>query len=231
MPVNEEERSLRRRIVFRAMQGNATPEAIQTAIATLDDEFANVEHLRFNQLIQRLQQTLDSAEVNLGLVLGEIMQLRSKSPADIGPDPGVQQSSRSKANAGRGAAASTPAAPASPRGEHRVFVTVLENVVEQLGHRGDGSERSLISSVLQSSDVQNLNSGVIDPLVQWAEDPQPGYLATYGLTDDYRTIVHVVYVWLCQKLGPVQADRSLNAAIRAAEQLPEAVTHPPQQLL
>lgn len=229
MPVNEEERSLRRRIVFNAMSGNATEQAIKTAITTLDSEFGNSESFRFNQLIHRLQSTLDSAEVNLGKVLGEIMNLRRKSPEEIGPDPGAGNavsSVQTKKPLG------STARPASSRtGLHQVFATLIEAIVGQLRNRRDDSHNRLIAAIVDSPEIQKLKSSLADDFRAFGEFPEPGQLVTKATETDYRVTVHVAYVWLCQKLGPVDADRLLNAAVRAADQLPEAAIFPPRALL
>ncbi|MEM6469438.1 MAG: hypothetical protein AAF802_07690 [Planctomycetota bacterium] len=223
MPVNEEERSLRRRIVFRAMQGKAPENAIQNAIDTLDTEFANVEHLRFNELIRRLQETLDSVEVNLGLVLSDIMKLRSMPASEIGPDPGPSNKPIQ----------TNPSKPASVKveGEHKVFSRMMETVIAQLRHRRDGSETLLIQSLRQAPEIKALSSRIVEPLSSWTKESQPGSLAFNGSVDEYRIVIHSAYIWLCEKLGPVEADRALKGAVRVTEQLPEAVASPPQQLL
>lgn len=226
MPVNDQERSLRRRIVFNAMNGNATPAAITSAITTLETEFGDVENLRFNQLILRLQATLDSAEVNLSKVLGEIMTLRSLPAEEIGPDPG-----RGDVVATATVAKKQPAATPMRSGMHAVFATMLETVAAQLRHRGDDSHLQMVGALTSSPSVNNLGSRIYDAIHLWGQSPDPGKLSIAGTPDEYRVIVHVVYVWLCEKLGPVDADRLLNAAVRAADQLPDAVTNSPRQLL
>ncbi|MEM9586840.1 MAG: hypothetical protein AAGA03_06130 [Planctomycetota bacterium] len=226
MPVNEQERSLRRRIVFNAMNGNATPQAIHSAIQTLDSEFGDVENLRFNQLIQRLQSTLDSAEANLGKVLGEIMSLRTLPAEEIGPDPLAGKQPATTPN--QSASGQT----AGPRtGLHAVFATLVETIASQLQHRGDDSHLKLANAITSAADVIALGDRVLGPLKQWQKTPVAGGLQLLATPDQYRVIVHVVYVWLCQKLGPVDADRLLAAGVRQAESLPDAVSNPPRQLL
>lgn len=227
MPVSEQERSLRRRIVFSAMNGKATPAAIQSAINLLDSEFGDVEKIRFNRLIQRLGETLDAAEANLGKILGEIMVLRSKPADQIGPDP------RSGTPVSTTVAAAPKAKPATSErsGLDDVFATMIETLVENLKHRGDGSEQQLLSEIQASPAVTKLGARMADPLAAYAKAPAPGTLQCKGMIEEYRAIVHVVYLWICKKLGPVEADQAINAMVRTAEQRPAAVSNPPRQLL
>ncbi|MEM9827588.1 MAG: hypothetical protein AAF958_13435 [Planctomycetota bacterium] len=228
MPVNDQERSLRRRIVFKAMNGNATPAAIQTAIRTLDNEFGEVENLRFNQLIDRLRDRLDSAEANLSKVLGNIMTLRTKSADEIGPDP-LRSQAAGAASKRTGSAAGLAAT--RREGLADVFGTLVESVVSSLRHRGDNSHQSFLDEWTKCSDVQALAGRVVGPLTDWAADPQPDAFRPVGTVDHFRILVHAMYLWLCEKFGPVDADRMLNQGVRAAEGLPAAVTNPPRQLL
>ena len=224
------------------MNGNATPAAIRTAISTLDHEFGDVENLRFNQVITRLQQTLDDAEINLAKVLGNVMTLRGLPPEKLGPDPlpSPQSGGGSGQSTGSGnhaagqnpsSSASTRRGSAPPTGMHAVFADMLQTIVAQLRHRGDGSHGDLLTAIAASPEVAGLGSRVVQPLADWAGDPDRVQFAGAGTDEQYRVILHVVYVWLCGKLGPVQADRTLASAVRSAETLPEAVANPPRRLL
>jgi hypothetical protein len=50
-------------------------------------------------------------------------------------------------------------------------------------------------------------------------------------TEDMKTVVHGIYVWCCEALGPVEADRIFADTIEAATGLPEARGFAPTQLL
>ena len=56
-------------------------------------------------------------------------------------------------------------------------------------------------------------------------------LATVRGESARRELVHHYYLALCEVLGPVQADRLLSDAVRAAEQQPAAASFPPRRLL
>lgn len=230
MPVNEHERSARRRLVFTAMNGNATPNAIESALETLDSEFGDVEEIRFNRFVRRLQETLDSTEANLNAVLGQIMTLRQKSPEELGPDP--RGGSRIQASDSTLRQAKPQAQNAVKReGLHHVFATMVESFVSHLQNLGNGSDRHLLEALLQSPEVERLSPRVANAIQHWAQSPGTGTLNIQGTIDEYRTVIHAIYLWLCQKLGPVDADRLLSNVVRAAETLPEAVTNSPRQML
>lgn len=227
MPVNEHERSVRRRLIFAAMNGNATPSAIDKAIDTLDREFGDVEEIRFNQVIRRLQQTLDSTEANLNAVLGRVMTLRQKSSDELGPDPRDGSAIQPRSSVVR---PSQQRAAAKRVGLHHVFATMVETFITHLQNLDNGSDRHLLEALLQSPDIETLPTRVGAAIHHWAQAPG-GTLEIQGTVDDYRTVIHAIYVWLCQKLGPVDADRLLSSVVRTAEALPEAATNSPRQLL
>lgn len=229
MSVSDQERSLRRRIVFHAMNGKATPAAIKSTLTLLDSEFGNVEKFRFNELIQRMSQTLESAEANLGRILSEIMVLRSQPEDRLGPDP--LEGSASATISGRPPSVPKQDSVSKREGIDHVFATMIESLVANLRHRADGSEKKMLDAVISSPELAKIGERMSAPFKEFAKQPDPGTLHVRGTIDEYRSIVHLVYVWLCNKLGPVEADRSLGAVVRAAEQLPEAVQHPPGQLL
>ena len=229
MKISDQERSVRRRILFGAMNGNATPAAIRTAIATLDDEFGQTENLRFNQVITRLQQTLDATEVNLGKVLGNIMTLRNLPVDKLGPDPAT--GSRADVVIRQRDGGESPKPVTVRGGAGNVFGTLIETIVSHLRHRGDGSHVAIVEAMATSPEVVSLGDRVVDAIRRWRDDESTSPLHVPGTTEHYRVIVHVVYVWLCNRLGPVDADRMLSAAVRTAETLPDAVNHPPRELL
>lgn len=50
-------------------------------------------------------------------------------------------------------------------------------------------------------------------------------------SDDFVMLLHIVYLALCEVLGPVAADSVLAQAVQAAERLPEAAKHSPKLFL
>lgn len=50
-------------------------------------------------------------------------------------------------------------------------------------------------------------------------------------TDDMRTVVHTIYVWCCEALGPVETDRVFADTVEATSGLPEARRFAPSELL
>ena len=209
------------------MNGNATPDAIRSALSTLDREFGSTSELRYNAFVKRLQETIDAAEANLAKVYGEIMRLRTQPAESLGPDPGVGATPAAAAPA----AASAPPASDVPAGLPRVFASMMSTIAEQLRHRSDGSHRSLADALATSPEVIALGDKITAPLRSWRDADAAGTPAVTGTADQYRVLVHVTYVWLCNKVGPVLADRLLQSAVRTAEALPDAVMHSPRQLL
>ena len=121
MSVSAEERSMRRRLVYNAMPEDTSIDVINKSIEILENEFGNEPQIKYSKLIKRLGEAIDS-NVKFGPVLGKIMILRRKTAEEIGPDPGVVESTNNVSSQ-------------VPR--DIVFNAVFASIAQQVGNRGE----------------------------------------------------------------------------------------------
>ena len=67
-------------------------------------------------------------------------------------------------------------------------------------------------------------------LREWVQDPISRRLMTPLPEAAMQGMVHESYVWACNELGPVKADRIFAGAIREVEQMAEAMVFSPRKL-
>lgn len=65
--------------------------------------------------------------------------------------------------------------------------------------------------------------------VQWREQATP--LPPFGTTEALHSVIHDRYLWVCEAVGPVLADKLFTQAVKAVDALPGAATFPPAKLL
>lgn len=221
MSASESERSYRRRLLASAMPDGVAPKTLQKSIALLENEFGNVPNLKYSELVARLQANLDRAELNVGQLLGRIMTLKKKPPADLGPDPGTSaEASSSSAGPAENSAFSRL------EGRLKVFNTLFGHIASHADRRG--SLAALRSHLATKADSMGLPEAGRRTLKAWATGAEP---AIEGANEDLHKIVNEAFVWLCGSIGPVDADRVLLHAVKATESLPEAFECPPRTFL
>ena len=225
MSVSEQEKSLRRRLLFNSLPEGTSAKLVQQAIDLLDNEFGEEPRILYGALVKRLKESLDES-VNLGGVLGRIMVLRYKPEEEIGPEPPTS-------NGGSGAASASPGqhfnvTKLDPA--HKVFNALFHGVVSTVQQRGSEDVTALTSHLTSQLRAMSLAGATQMSLQNWIANPsrQPNVV---GSTGDLHKIINACFVWLCGKFGPVDADKVLLRAVQAAEQLPESFEHSPRKFL
>lgn len=207
------ERSYRRRIFATALPDDFPSDALQQSMSVLDQEFGDVEKLKYSDVISRLETNLVKAEVNLNLLLGRIMQLQRKKPDELDADP-----------FGKGTA--TPVTPQAPR--ETVFNALFSAVTKQVDRRGQLDELRL--ELKKNAFTLGLAANCVQSLTAWADQRVTTSRIT-GSNADLHKVINHVFVWMCNKYGPVDADRILIASVKFAEALPEAFDCSPREFL
>lgn len=241
MPIDAQELSRRRRIVYHSISPFASEDAVNTALQLLQDEFTDTAMFSSNQFLMRVSQT--SADLGGGKtqILTRMMQLSRLVADEIGPDPvqgrtaqqppARQPVRRPQAPPRPNVATAAPAAPTAPkqlRGIDSVFNALLGSLFDQVCRQGETHAirfgRSLDS---HSSELSPATRG---QLGQWIKDR--GEPTVDGASEsDMHTVLHAAYVVMCEEFGPVVADRMLTFAVNQAERLPDAAVHSPRSLL
>lgn len=235
MTVSEEERGIRRRLVYNAMPEGTSEAVLQSAIEILENEFGDKPEIRYTELAKRLDAGLTNHAVNLGGFLGRLMMLRSKPPEEIGPDPNAggfsQQRSptpKTESSVRKRSATSAPSSELDTR--CKMFNVLFTAAVDCVAKHGDGRVIDLAAQLKKDADKLGLLAVTHRTLLAWTNNPlAPSSIV--GSTPDLHKIINSSFVWMCKTFGPTEADRYLLQGVRQAEQLPEAFDEPPKQFL
>lgn len=241
MPIDAQELSRRRRIVFHSFSPYATDQAVNTALQVLQDEFADAAMFSSNQFMMRVSQSAPDLGTEKTRIMSRMMQLSKLISDEIGPDPVDHNAVRPAAP--RAAAPASRPAPSAPsqtlrppaagstpqlRGIDAVFSALLGALFDQVCRQGETHAIRFGSGLNAHS--SELTSGTRGQVEKWMNER--GEPAIVGATEsDMRTVLHAAYVVMCEEFGPVVADRMLTFAVNRAEQLPDAAVHSPRSLL
>ena len=221
MSVSDKEKSLRRRLLFNSLPAGTSEDLVQQAIDLLDNEFGEDPRILYGALVKRLKESLGD-RVSMHGVLGNIMLMRNRPEAEIGPEPSL--------------AGNAPAAPPSVAGNasleasDKVFNALFDGIVSTVRQRGNANATGLANHLTGQFKAMSLPGRTQTTLQQWITDPsrEP---CVVGNTSDLHKIVNCCFVWLCETFGPVDADKVLLRSVQKAEQLPESFEHSPRKFL
>ena len=214
MSVSAEERSMRRRLVYNAMPENASIEVINKSIEILENEFGDEPQIKYSKLVKRLGEAIDS-NVKFGPVLGRIMILRRKTAEEIGPDPGVVE---------------TTAVKSSQVPQDVVFNAVFSSIAEQVGNRGGQVETEFTQWLSKDATSWEISPECVSELDRWAANTRSQPRVS-GTVEHLQKIINQCFVWMCGKFGPVDTDKILHRALGSAADLPAAYEFPPKKLM
>ena len=122
-----------------------------------------------------------------------------------------------------------PEVPLAP--EILVHAALMKHLIDDLQHFHGDQLAPVRQDLLIALDKTRLPASLKDqvriawtaPLTQsWRIEAMPGELAE---------LVHLLYIALCENLGPVDADRVITAAVQHADRLPEARRYSPRKFL
>jgi hypothetical protein len=214
MSVSAEERSMRRRLVYNAMPEDTSIDVINKSIEILENEFGNEPQIKYSKLIKRLGEAIDS-NVKFGPVLGRIMILRRKTAEEIGPDPGVVESTNNVSSQ-------------VPR--DIVFNAVFASIAQQVGNRCEAVRTDFTNWLSKDASTWDLSTECVSELGHWASNSQ-SHPNVSGGVDHLQKIINQCFVWMCGKFGPVDTDKILLRALNSAADLPAAIEFPPKKLM
>lgn len=213
----ESERSYRRRILTSALPDDIPAETLRHSLQVLDQDFGEVENLKYKEVLNRIEDNLNAAEVNVNRLLGRIMLLKRKEPAELKPDPrggGTQK-----------ATTATRTQLLDPR--LKVFNTLFGSIAKHVDRKGDlDALRAELLDQIVTLDVSPDCGRSVREWSTGASDPQIA-----GSNKDLHKIVNHAFVFMCTRFGPIDADKVLIASVRAAEALPEAFDCSPRKFL
>lgn len=218
MSVSENEKSLRRRVLFNSIPAGTPEVIVQQAIDLLENEFGEEPDLQYVQLVKRLKQSINHEAFAARNLLGKMVMLRNKPFSQIGPDPVGSSSSTVR----QASSAQTP--------REIVFNCMMRAMAEMIAKKNLENLALLRQRFMEAAVKINLSQSCGKMLVAWAKS-ESAAPSIAGTDEDLHKILNTGFVWMCEKFGPVEADKILLFAVNKAEQLPEAFECSPRNFL
>lgn len=112
-----------------------------------------------------------------------------------------------------------------------VFSVLLQSILNQIDkqRKEDGVEcRNYLAEIilkLQLSSIANIE------LRGFILTQKPKFLLKAYSREQMSQLLHTLYIWMCQYVGPVMSDTIMATALRSAESLPESSQFSPRSLL
>jgi hypothetical protein len=219
--------------------------AVYSALSTVCNERSLLEQAFFfweehysQEGTFRVSQYIDALMQHVGLNQSQRRELSVALYAAMGkPDQALAAIPAVLRRNQKGAATPTPAAAEIAAGKPLVGLSAASAVLgELLTQLVDGAvRRGKLEDLIESLDFAGTELGAASAraATQWLKNElrDARAFAAQVAEADRRSIVNLVYMALCEAVGPVGADRLLAQAAQQAERLPEAIEFSPRQLL
>lgn len=254
------DRNARRVAIETAFIEYLKPDELAIALKLYDSEFAHVDFFLSRNYITRLGQLINVAAIQAKLFValhktlfetgkGAMRAAPSNAPA-VGPvPPTLAGFELTGARPDPAPAAALPAPPRTlgfstvplqpiqrPVGrqsmgpELTVFNALMERLVSRFTQHDSASQNALVRWLMAAAPKQRVTEAEGRDLRDWVQDPISRRLMTPLPEAAMQGMVHESYVWACNELGPVKADRIFAGAIREVEQMSEAMVFSPRKL-
>jgi hypothetical protein len=113
----------------------------------------------------------------------------------------------------------------------KVFSAYAAAVLAETEHRHAGEKDDFLGQVVDLLPQAGLTLGARESARAWASAPGPGQWKPSLREAELADLAHLIYVALCDAVGPVAADEIVTLAVAAAARLPEARQFSPRLLL
>jgi hypothetical protein len=219
-----------RRAVYSALSAVCNERSLlEQAFFFWEEHYSQQGSFRVSQYIDALMQHVGLNQAQRRELSVALYAAMGKPDQALAAVPAVLRRDQSTA-AVPGAQAATPK-PLTPQSS---ATAILGELLAQLV---DGAVRAhKLEDLLENLDfgATELNPASARAAKHWVANQlrdARGVAAQIVEADDRRSVVNVIYMALCEALGPVAADRILGHATQQAERLAEAADFSPRQLL
>ncbi|MFM2341490.1 MAG: hypothetical protein RLZZ592_1143 [Pseudomonadota bacterium] len=158
-------------------------------------------------------------------------------PAPAAPPPPVSIHPVATALQAAASVAAAPAAAASPvetsplPPEQAVCADLIRQALAEVQRFHPASMRDLCDSALDLIPGQRMTASLQRTLRELWNRPLQTHWVLDLAVNELSQVVHLLYMALCEALGPVDADQVLTRAVKAAEQGPQARQFSPRRLI
>ena len=215
---DEQEIRRRRKVVRYSLDGVLTSGEMEAALGLWEREFRDQPAFVVSSFVQRLAGQLALGdrlrEVKSRLLGNMLLSEEELVPAQPVPSAPVVQ----------------PNVVVAGSVLDVVFNGILMHATELIANRNAYTLRELRAFLLESGGGLRISDSGRECLLDWAHSTERmrAPMAPGCSEDEMKKILHILYVWACEEIGPSAADRILSSAMREAEQLPEAAKFPPR---
>ncbi|PIA67757.1 hypothetical protein [Pseudomonas sediminis] len=211
--------SLRRRAIYTGLAGHFSDEEVWPLLALWENKYAEQPPFALNgflaEVVLRTERKLERARL-----YRELVGALTGPPSQLLPDPEEQLAAWRQ---GRNEAVRQVATPDSAA--QTTFLALNQALLEQLDGTQQAALRRFAAGNLSGMGV---SSELSTRLRIWLEQGGGDGIANLGL-EQLRKLLNLLYIGLCEFLGPVRADRVLSQAVNRVEG--QGVEFSPRRLL
>lgn len=211
--------SLRRRAIYTGLAGHFSDEEVWPLLALWENKYAEQPPSALNEflaeVVLRTERKLERARL-----YRELVGALTGPPSQLLPDPEEQLAAWRQ---GRNEAVRQVATPDSAA--QTTFLALNQALLEQLDSAQQAALRRFAAGNLSGMGV---SAELLTRLRIWLEQGGGDGIANLGL-EQLRKLLNLLYIGLCEFLGPVRADRVLSQAVNRVEE--QGVEFSPRRLL
>jgi hypothetical protein len=111
-----------------------------------------------------------------------------------------------------------------------VFNHLLTLLLHRFELRDPFYAKQIAAHVRTQIRKEGLRPEAIAQVHQWCDEPEQTVISSELTTAEMASVIHVVYEWGCQWVGPVETDRVFGRCLEMAQSLPQASRFSPRQL-
>lgn len=231
------EASRRRRIVYHATAGRLAADEVAAAVKLCDREFQNTPVFSVRQFLSRFSQVVGEP-ANSGELFAAMNRLRIINDLEaIGPDPvgptvtaTAERPDRREAAPSRAERAAAPKASSRIEGWADTFNALLSALLAELRRLSPTLPDDIRGAIVGATQGAGLNFDSATQLTAWASG-ESDVFTDRTTPQEMHAILHALYMWTCEELGPVETDRLFGAVLREVSQHPGAAQFPPRSLM
>lgn len=112
-----------------------------------------------------------------------------------------------------------------------VFGALCERVTQRLLGIYPATQSGWPAALRAHIGEMRVDDAVSQQLRHWADDPFDRRLQVNLNEQTLSELVHVLYLWSCDEIGPVKTDQIFAYIVRELEQMPEAAQFSPRRLM
>lgn len=187
------DKSGKRRAVYTALKPFLTEQVLLKALGHWDTYYANNTSLTLQQYVAEIAKGAGIKDRRSGMLLN-LSKAMNSPIALLLPEPKVSEQTRDR----------LPSIATT-----HMFVALMKGLMNLMP---PASQRSVFYDVLESVNRQRVAQHLVDALVQWIEKEEDLILQPAS-PNALRALVNRTYVVMCERLGPVDADRLLAQAV------------------